>query len=57
VPLDLGKLTNLLGTDDIIAERVERYRAAGVTTLLAKLEGDYEQQLEALQRLVAIADA
>jgi F420-dependent oxidoreductase-like protein len=57
VPLDLGKLTNLLGTDDIIAEGVERYRAAGVTTLLAKLEGDYEQQLEALQRLVAIADA
>jgi alkanesulfonate monooxygenase SsuD/methylene tetrahydromethanopterin reductase-like flavin-dependent oxidoreductase (luciferase family) len=57
VPLDLGKLTNLLGTEDIIAERVERYRAAGITTLLAKLEGDYEQQLEALQRLVAIADA
>ncbi len=55
VPLDLGRLTNLLGTDDIIAERVERYRAAGITTLLAKLEGEHEQQLAALQRLVAIA--
>src|SRR3984885_3331774 len=36
VPLDLGRLTNLLGTEDIIAERVSRYRAAGITTLLAK---------------------
>jgi F420-dependent oxidoreductase-like protein len=57
VPLDLGRLTNLLGTEDIIADRVSRYRAAGITTLLAKLEGDHEQQLAALQRLVAIAQA
>jgi F420-dependent oxidoreductase-like protein len=56
VPLDLGRLTNLLGTEDIIADRVSRYRAAGITTLLAKLEGDLDQQLAALQRLVAIAD-
>ena len=57
VPLDLGKLTNLLGTEDIIAERVEHYQAAGITTLLAKLEGEHSQQLAALQRLVAIAGA
>ncbi len=57
VPLDLGRLTNLLGTSDAIAERVNGYRAAGITTLLAKLEGDYEQQLAVLQRLVTIADA
>jgi F420-dependent oxidoreductase-like protein len=57
VPLDLGRLTNLLGTPDAIADRVNRYRAAGITTLLAKLEGDYEPQLATLQRLVAIADA
>jgi F420-dependent oxidoreductase-like protein len=56
VPLDLGKLTNLLGTEEVIAERVSRYRAAGITTLLAKLEGDHEQQLTTLQRLVAIAE-
>lgn len=56
VPLDLGRLTNLLGTEDIIAERVARYRAAGITTLLAKLEGDHEHQLAALKRLVAIAE-
>lgn len=57
VPLDLGRLTNLLGTPDAIAERVNRYRAAGITTLLAKLDGDYEQQLATLQRLVGIVDA
>jgi F420-dependent oxidoreductase-like protein len=57
VPLDLGRLTNLLGTPDAIAERVSRYRAAGITTLLAKLEGDLEQQLATLQRLVAITEA
>ena len=41
VPIDLGRLTNLVGTPDGIAERVRKYRAAGITTLLAKLEGDY----------------
>lgn len=54
VPIDLGRLTNLLGTDDAIAERVSRYRAAGITTLLAKLDGDYGAQLTALERLIAI---
>jgi F420-dependent oxidoreductase-like protein len=53
VPLDLGRLTNLLGTPDAITERVQRYRNAGITTLLAKLEGDYEHQLATLERLVA----
>ena len=57
MPLDLGRLTNLLGTSDAIADRVSRYRAAGITTLLAKLEGEHEDQLATLQRLVAIAAA
>ena len=34
-----------------------RYRAAGITTLLAKLDGDLEQQLAILERLVAIAES
>jgi F420-dependent oxidoreductase-like protein len=54
VPIDLGRLTNLLGTDDAIADRVSRYREAGVTTLLAKLDGAYGAQLAALERLIAI---
>lgn len=56
VPLDLGRLTNLLGTPEGIAERVSRYRAAGVTTLLAKLDGEYRQQLATLERLVRIVN-
>lgn len=54
VPLDLGRLTNLVGTQEVIAERVRKYEAAGVTTLLAKLEGDYADQLATLERLVDI---
>jgi F420-dependent oxidoreductase-like protein len=57
VPLDLGRLTNLLGTADVVAERVSRYRAAGITTLLAKLDGGYEEQLAILQRLVGITES
>jgi alkanesulfonate monooxygenase SsuD/methylene tetrahydromethanopterin reductase-like flavin-dependent oxidoreductase (luciferase family) len=57
VPIDLGRLTNLLGTDEAVGERVERYRGAGITTLLAKLDGDYGHQLAALERLVAIVEA
>lgn len=54
VPLDLGRLTNLVGTSSGIAERLEKYRAAGITTLLAKLDGDYEQQLTTLKRLLSM---
>jgi hypothetical protein len=38
-----------LGTDEMIAERVSRYRHAGITTLLAKLDGDYAAQLSTLE--------
>ncbi len=54
VPIDLGRLTNLVGTQEGIAERVRKYRAAGITTLLAKLEGDYPDQLATLERLLNI---
>ena len=54
MPLDLGRLTNLVGTQDDIAERVAKYRAAGITTLLAKQEGDYQSQLATLERLLAV---
>ena len=52
VPLDLGRLTNLVDTQEGITERVHRYRAAGITTLLAKLEGEYSDQLTTLERLL-----
>ena len=40
-------------TESAVAERIDRYRAAGITTLLAKLDGDYDTQLSVLRRLVA----
>jgi F420-dependent oxidoreductase-like protein len=55
VPLDLGRLTNLLGTERAIAERVGLYRRAGITTLLAKLDGAPDANLATLERLVELA--
>jgi alkanesulfonate monooxygenase SsuD/methylene tetrahydromethanopterin reductase-like flavin-dependent oxidoreductase (luciferase family) len=55
VPLDLGRLTNLLGTVDGVAQRIGRYAATGINSLLAKLDGDYADQLATLRQLVAIA--
>ncbi|WP_295696868.1 LLM class flavin-dependent oxidoreductase [Lapillicoccus sp.] len=54
VPLELGTHTNLVGTPEQLAARVEVYRAAGITTLLAKLEGPYAAQLTALELLVQL---
>ena len=56
MPIAVGRLTNLVGTQDGIAERVRKYRDAGITTLLAKLEGDYPHQLATLQRLLDIVN-
>ena len=52
--IDLGRLTNLVGTQAGIVARLKRYRAVGITTLLTKLEGDYERQLATLERLLAL---
>ncbi|WCO68147.1 LLM class flavin-dependent oxidoreductase [Iamia majanohamensis] len=57
VPLELGRGTNLLGTPAAIAERIALHRAAGITTLLAKLDGDHDHQLATLEHLVALAAA
>lgn len=57
VPIDLGRLTNLVGTEASIVERVNQHRAAGITTLLAKLDGDYSSQLLTLERLLEAAKA
>ncbi len=57
VPLDLGGLTNLLGTPETVADRVRRYRAAGITTLLAKLDGDHADQLSTLKQLIDVVAA
>jgi F420-dependent oxidoreductase-like protein len=54
VPLELGTLTNLVGTRDQIAERVAQYRKVGISTLLAKTAGPWSEQLALLDVLVEI---
>lgn len=40
VPTEIGLGTNLIGTDDLILERLRLYRNAGITTLRASLNTD-----------------
>ena len=46
VPTAIGLGTNLVGTDDLIRERLRLYRDAGITTLRAGLQGDAEHDLQ-----------
>ena len=55
VPLDLGRRTNLLGPRAVVAERIARYRAAGVTTLQAKLTGSLDERLATLGGLLELS--
>jgi F420-dependent oxidoreductase-like protein len=55
VPLELGARTNLIGTPDMIGDRLRRYRDAGVTTLQAKLSGSPSQRLDTLAQLIDLA--
>jgi F420-dependent oxidoreductase-like protein len=52
VPLDLGRRTNLLGPPEVVRERIAWYRAAGVTTLQAKLTGTLDERLTTLGTLL-----
>jgi F420-dependent oxidoreductase-like protein len=53
VPIEIGLRTNLVGTDDVIRQRLRLYRDAGVTSLRATLSGtDAGRQLDDLGRLL-----
>jgi F420-dependent oxidoreductase-like protein len=52
VPVELGWKTNLLGPPEVLRERLERYRDAGVTTLQAKLAGSLAERLDTLGGLL-----
>ena len=54
VPAEIGRATNLLGTPDMIAQRLRLYRDAGITTLQAKLGGDHPARLAALAQLIEL---
>ena len=58
VPDELVLKTNLLGTEDMVRERVRAYRDAGVTTLRVDAAGrDLDERLETLGRLMDIVRA
>lgn len=59
VPLEIGLRTNLIGTDDLVRDRLRLYRDAGVTTLRAALSGGsapaaHPSRLPDLERLLAL---
>ena len=57
VPVELGAMTNLIGTPAMIANRLRLYRDAGITTLQAKLAGDASARLSTLAQLVELTAA
>ena len=56
VPTAIGLGTNLVGTDELIRDRLRLYRDAGITTLRAQLQGDpahdLQRQLDDLTHLL-----
>lgn len=53
VPIEIGLKTNLVGTPEMIRERLVRYRDAGVDTLRVSLAGeDVDGRLQTLGRLL-----
>ncbi len=54
VPIEIGLGTNLIGTDDLIRQRLRLYRDAGITTLRAGVADaiGLRGQLDALERLL-----
>jgi hypothetical protein len=56
VPDELVLKTNLLGTDAMVRQRVQAYRAAGVTTLRVEPTGEtLDERLATLARVVDLA--
>jgi len=51
VPIEIGLGTNLIGTDDVIRERLRLYRDCGITMLRTGLTGALETQLSDLAHL------
>src|SRR2546427_563391 len=57
VPDELVLQTNLLGTGDVVRERIRKYRDAGVTTLRLQPDGrTLNERLETLGRAVALVN-
>jgi alkanesulfonate monooxygenase SsuD/methylene tetrahydromethanopterin reductase-like flavin-dependent oxidoreductase (luciferase family) len=57
VPIEIGLGTNLIGTDDMIRDRLRLYRRAGITLLRTGTGGDdIDSQLAQLERLLDLVE-
>jgi F420-dependent oxidoreductase-like protein len=55
VPDEVVEATSLVGTEAEVAERVERFRGAGIDRLIVSpVHAEHDQQLHTLQRLAAL---
>jgi F420-dependent oxidoreductase-like protein len=55
VPIEIGFGTNLIGTDDLVRDRLRLYAAAGITMIRAGLgDGDLDTRLATLDRLLGL---
>ena len=54
VPIEIGMHTNLLGTPAMVKDRLRRYRAAGITTIQAKIAGPTSSQIDTIAQLVEL---
>ena len=52
MPIELGLKTNLLGSPEMVKARIRLYRDAGITTLMARLDGDVSRRLDTLAQLI-----
>jgi alkanesulfonate monooxygenase SsuD/methylene tetrahydromethanopterin reductase-like flavin-dependent oxidoreductase (luciferase family) len=56
IPTAIGLGTNLIGTDDLVRDRLRLYRDVGITTVRANLCGDahadFDRRLGDLERLL-----
>jgi F420-dependent oxidoreductase-like protein len=52
VPVEIGLKTNLLGTPDMVKDRLRLYARAGVTTLQAQLAGDLQHRVDTLAQFL-----
>jgi hypothetical protein len=58
IPDELVVQTNLLGTEDMVKDRIRAYRDAGVTTIRVDPEGKgMGEKLETLSRFMGLLDA
>ena len=58
VPDELALKTNLLGTEEMVRERLRVYQAAGVTTLRVEPDGEtLDERVTTLARLIELVRA